>query len=70
MNIQISERVILDNDGLEQIRVSYTNICNATCLSICSGSDSCNRGHVHFSGKQLSELIDVLQKFLEERGAE
>ena len=65
MNIQISERVILDNDGLEQIRVSYTN----TCLSICSGYDSCNRGHVHFSGKQLSELIDVLQKFLEERGA-
>ena len=66
MNIQISERVILDNDGHEQIRVSYTN----TCLSICSGYDSCNRGHVHFSGKQLSELIDVLQIFLKERGAE
>jgi len=65
MNIQISERIILDNDGLEQIRVNYTN----TCLSICSGYGSCNRGHVHFSCEQLSELIDVLQIFLEERGA-
>jgi len=65
MNIQISERIILDNDGLEQIRVSYIN----TCLSICSSYDSCNTGHVHFSGKQLSKLIEVLQIFLEERGA-
>jgi len=65
MNIQITERIILDNDGLEQIRVNYTN----TCLSICSGYGSCNRGHVHFSCEQLSELIDVLQIFLEERNA-
>ena len=64
MNIQISERVILDSDGIEQIRVSYER----TCLSICSGFDSGNRGHVHFSGKQLSELINVLQIFLKERG--
>jgi hypothetical protein len=64
MDIQISERVILDSDGIEQIRVSY----GKTCLSICSGYDSGNTGHVHFSGKQLSELINVLQIFLKERG--
>tara|TARA_B110000977_G_scaffold187441_1_gene254561 strand:+ start:320 stop:520 length:201 start_codon:yes stop_codon:yes gene_type:complete len=65
MSIKISERVILNNDDIEQIRVSY----GKHCLSICSGYDSDNSGHVHFSGKQLSELIDVLQIFLEERGA-
>ena len=64
MNIQISERLILDNDDIEQIRVSY----GKNCLSICSGYDSGNTGHVHFSGKQLSELINVLQIFLKERG--
>ena len=64
MNIQISERVILDNDGLEQIRVSYER----TCISICSGYHSSNRGHVHFSGKQLYELIQILQQFDNERG--
>ena len=64
MNIQISERVILDNDDIEQIRVSY----GKNCLSICSGYDSGNTGHVHFSGKQLSQLINVLQIFLKERG--
>jgi hypothetical protein len=64
MNIQISERVILNNDDIEQIRVSY----GKNCLSICSGYDSGNTGHVHFSGKQLSELINVLQIFLKERG--
>ena len=64
MNIQISERVILNNDDIEQIRVSY----GKNCLSICSGYDSGNTGHVHLSGKQLSELIDVLQIFLKERG--
>lgn len=64
MNIQISERVILDNDDIEQIRVSY----GKNCLSICSGHNSGNTGHVHFSGKQLSELINVLQIFLKERG--
>ena len=64
MNIQISERVILDNDDIEQIRVSY----GKNCLSICSGYNSDNTGHVHFSGKQLSELINVLQIFLKERG--
>ena len=64
MNIQISERVILDNDGLEQIRVSYER----SCLSICSGYHSNNTGHIVFDAKQLSELINVLQVFLKERG--
>ena len=65
MKIQISERLILDGDGKEQISVSH----GKTCVSICSGFESINRGSVHFSAKQLSELIDVLQTFLTERGA-
>ena len=64
MNIQISERVILDSDGIEQIRVSYER----SCLSICSGYHSNNTGHIVFDAKQLSELINVLQIFLKERG--
>ena len=64
MNIQISKRIILDSDGIDQISVNYER----TCLSISSGYDSDNSGHVHFSDKQLPQLIDVLQIFLKERG--
>ena len=65
MSIQISKRIILDSDGIDQISVSYER----TCLSICSGYDSNNTGHIVFDAKQLSELINVLQIFLKERGA-
>ena len=64
MSIQISKRIILDSDGIDQISVSYER----TCLSICSGYDSNNTGHIVFDAKQLSELINVLQVFLKERG--
>ena len=64
MSIQISRRIILDSDGIDQISVSYER----TCLSICSGYDSNNTGHIVFDAKQLSELINVLQIFIKERG--
>jgi hypothetical protein len=64
MSIQISKRIILDSDGIDQISVNYER----SCLSICSGYDSNNTGHIVFDAKQLPELIDVLQRFLEERG--
>ena len=64
MSIQISKRIILDSDGIDQISVNYER----SCLSICSGYESNNTGHIVFDAKQLPELIDVLQRFLEERG--
>jgi hypothetical protein len=64
MSIKISKRIILDSDGIDQISVDY----DRTCLSICSGYDSNNTGHIVFDAKQLPELIDVLQIFLKERG--
>tara|TARA_B110000114_G_scaffold135119_1_gene141825 strand:+ start:220 stop:420 length:201 start_codon:yes stop_codon:yes gene_type:complete len=64
MSIKISKRIILDSDGIDQISVSYER----TCLSICSGYDSNNTGHIVFDAKQLSELINVLQIFIKERG--
>ena len=64
MSIKISKRIILDSEGIDQISVSYER----TCLSICSGYDSNNTGHIVFDAKQLSELINVLQIFIKERG--
>ena len=64
MSIQISKRIILDSDGIDQISVNYER----SCLSICSGYESNNTGHIVFDAKKLPELIDVLQIFLKERG--
>lgn len=63
MSIEISERVICDKDGVQEIRVESGK--GSLCIN--SGYESQSTGHVTFMPEQLAELIEVLQMFEKER---
>lgn len=63
MSIEISERVICDKDGVQEIRVESGK--GSLCIN--SGYESESTGHVTFMPEQLAELIEVLQMFEKER---
>ena len=65
MSIEISERVIFNKDGLQEIRVESSK--GSLCINSADGYESESTGHVRFMPEQLAELIQVLQIFQKER---
>ena len=63
MSIEISERVICDKDGVQEIRVESGK--GSLCIN--SGWESESTGYVRFMPEQLAELIQVLKILKKER---